>query len=90
MVEIIETLFQFLKDGRVFLDQFPHRADYLFRAAKTALRLGLRDVAAGFEEADARADALSGNCGTLRHLLDCRGFINRIDIVLAMDMLMWL
>jgi eukaryotic-like serine/threonine-protein kinase len=31
-------------------------------AAETALRRGLRDVAAGFEEADARADALSGNC----------------------------
>jgi tetratricopeptide (TPR) repeat protein len=38
------------------------------RAAETALRRGLRDVAAGFEEADARADALSGNCGTVRHL----------------------
>ena len=30
------------------------------RAAETALRRGLRDVAAGFEEADARADALVG------------------------------
>ncbi|MDQ6676592.1 MAG: hypothetical protein M3Z09_04775 [Acidobacteriota bacterium] len=38
------------------------------RAAETALRRGLRDVAAGFEEADARADALSGNCLTVRHL----------------------
>jgi len=38
------------------------------RAAETALRQGLGDVAAGFEEADARADALSGNCGTARHL----------------------
>jgi serine/threonine protein kinase/tetratricopeptide (TPR) repeat protein len=38
------------------------------RAAETALRLGLRDVAAGFEEADARADALSGNCETVRRL----------------------
>jgi eukaryotic-like serine/threonine-protein kinase len=38
------------------------------RAAETALRRGLRDVAAGFEEADARADALSGNCGTVHHL----------------------
>jgi tetratricopeptide (TPR) repeat protein len=38
------------------------------RAAETALRLGLRDVAAGLEEADARADVLSGNCGTARHL----------------------
>ena len=38
------------------------------RAAETALRQGLRDVAAGFEEADARADALSGNCRTARRL----------------------
>jgi tetratricopeptide (TPR) repeat protein len=38
------------------------------RAAETALRRGLRDVAADFEEADARAGALSGNCGTVRHL----------------------
>ena len=38
------------------------------RAAETALRRGLRDVAAGFEEADARADALSGNCRTARRL----------------------
>jgi serine/threonine protein kinase/tetratricopeptide (TPR) repeat protein len=38
------------------------------RAAETALRRGFRDVAAGFEEADARADALSGNCRTVRHL----------------------
>jgi len=38
------------------------------RAAETAQRLGLGDVAAGFEEADARADALSGNCGTVRRL----------------------
>jgi len=38
------------------------------RAAETALRRGLTDVAADFEEADARADALSGNCGTVRHL----------------------
>jgi eukaryotic-like serine/threonine-protein kinase len=38
------------------------------RAAETALRGGLRDVAASFEEADARADALSDNCGTARQL----------------------
>jgi tetratricopeptide (TPR) repeat protein len=38
------------------------------RAAETALRQGLRGVAAGFEEADARADVLSGNCGTARRL----------------------
>ncbi len=38
------------------------------RAAEMALRRGLREVAAGFEEANARADALSGNCRTARHL----------------------
>jgi tetratricopeptide (TPR) repeat protein len=38
------------------------------RAAETALRRELRDVAAAFEEADARADALTGNCRTARHL----------------------
>lgn len=38
------------------------------RAAETALHRGLTDVAADFEEADARADALSGNCGTAYHL----------------------
>jgi eukaryotic-like serine/threonine-protein kinase len=38
------------------------------RAAQTALRQGLPDVAAGFEEADARADALSGNCQTVHRL----------------------
>jgi tetratricopeptide (TPR) repeat protein len=38
------------------------------RAAETAQRHGLRDVASEFEEADARADALSGNCQTVRQL----------------------
>jgi tetratricopeptide (TPR) repeat protein/predicted Ser/Thr protein kinase len=38
------------------------------RAAETALHRGLRDVAAGFDEADARADALSGNCRTVARL----------------------
>jgi tetratricopeptide (TPR) repeat protein len=38
------------------------------RAAETALRQGLRNAAAEFEEADARADALSGNCQTVRQL----------------------
>ncbi len=38
------------------------------RAAETALHRGLRDVAAGFEEADARADALAGNCRTAHQL----------------------
>jgi eukaryotic-like serine/threonine-protein kinase len=38
------------------------------RAADTARRRGLRDVAAEFEEADARADALVGTCQTARRL----------------------
>jgi len=38
------------------------------RAAETALRQGLRNAAAEFEEADARADALSGNCQTAQRL----------------------
>jgi eukaryotic-like serine/threonine-protein kinase len=38
------------------------------RAAQTAQRQGLRDVAAELEEADARADALSGNCQTVHRL----------------------
>jgi tetratricopeptide (TPR) repeat protein len=38
------------------------------RAAETARRRGLESVAAGFDEADARADALSGNCGTVHRL----------------------
>jgi eukaryotic-like serine/threonine-protein kinase len=38
------------------------------RAAETALRRGFTHVAAGFEEADARADALVGDCGTARRL----------------------
>jgi tetratricopeptide (TPR) repeat protein len=38
------------------------------RAAEMALRKGLPDVAAGFEDADARADALSGDCRTARRL----------------------
>jgi hypothetical protein len=38
------------------------------RAAEAALRRGLRHVAAEYEEADARADALSGNCQTALRL----------------------
>jgi hypothetical protein len=38
------------------------------RAAETALCHGLRNAAAEFEEADARADALSGNCQAVRRL----------------------
>lgn len=38
------------------------------RAAETALRQGLKYVSAEFDEADARADALSGNCQTVRRL----------------------
>jgi eukaryotic-like serine/threonine-protein kinase len=38
------------------------------RAAETALRQGLREAASEFEEADARADALAGNCQTTHRL----------------------
>jgi len=38
------------------------------RAAEMALRRGLRAVASEFEEADAQAEALAGNCQTARHL----------------------
>jgi eukaryotic-like serine/threonine-protein kinase len=38
------------------------------RAAETARRQGLRYVADDFEEADARADALAGNCQSSRRL----------------------
>jgi DNA-binding winged helix-turn-helix (wHTH) protein/tetratricopeptide (TPR) repeat protein len=38
------------------------------RAADAALHQGFRYVGDEFEEADARADALSGNCETTRHL----------------------
>jgi tetratricopeptide (TPR) repeat protein len=38
------------------------------RAAETARRRGPRDAASEFDEADARADALSGNCQTARRL----------------------
>ncbi len=38
------------------------------RAAQSALRRGLGTVAAEFDEADARADALAGNCQTARRL----------------------
>ena len=38
------------------------------RAAETALRRGLRNAASEFEEVDARADALLGNCQTTRRL----------------------
>jgi eukaryotic-like serine/threonine-protein kinase len=46
-----------------------HESSKLYqRAAETALRHGLRNAAAEFEEADARADALSGDCQTVRRL----------------------
>ena len=38
------------------------------RAAETALRQGFRYVADEFEEVDARADALAGNCRSVRRL----------------------
>jgi DNA-binding winged helix-turn-helix (wHTH) protein/tetratricopeptide (TPR) repeat protein len=47
----------------------PHESHELYqRAAETALRQGFRYVADEFEEADVRADALSGNCQTVRRL----------------------
>ncbi len=38
------------------------------QASETALRRGLRNVAAEFDDADARADALAGNCQTAHRL----------------------
>jgi eukaryotic-like serine/threonine-protein kinase len=54
--------------NRNVLGQRRESAKLYKRAAETALRRGLADVAAGFEEANARADALSGNCRTAHHL----------------------
>ena len=46
-----------------------HESHTLYeRAAETALRRGLRDVATEFQEADARADALTGTCQTAGRL----------------------
>jgi eukaryotic-like serine/threonine-protein kinase len=50
------------------LGQRAESGKFYKRAAETALHRGLRDVAAAFEEADARADVLSGNCRTVRRL----------------------
>ena len=50
------------------LGQRRESSKFYQRAAETALRHGLQDAAAEFEEADARADALSGNCQTVRRL----------------------
>jgi hypothetical protein len=50
------------------LGQRSESSKLYLRAAKTAQIQGLQSVAAGFEEADARADALLGNCGTVRRL----------------------
>jgi hypothetical protein len=47
------------------------------RAAEGARRLGLQSVASEFEEADAQADALAGNCQTARRL-------GRLALALAM------
>ena len=38
------------------------------RAVDTAMRLGLKNVASDFEDADARADALAGNCSSIHWL----------------------
>jgi tetratricopeptide (TPR) repeat protein len=50
------------------LGQRAESSKFYKRAAETALHRGLRDVAAGFDDADARADALSGNCRTVQRL----------------------
>jgi tetratricopeptide (TPR) repeat protein len=54
--------------SRNVLGQRRESSELYQRAAQTALRQGLPDVAAGFEEADARANALSGNCQTVHRL----------------------
>jgi tetratricopeptide (TPR) repeat protein len=54
--------------NRNVLGQRRESSKLYHRAAETALRQGLQSVAAEFEEADARADALSGNCRTADHL----------------------
>jgi hypothetical protein len=54
--------------NRNVLGQRREASELYQRAAESALRQGLRNAAAEFEEADARADALSGNCQTARRL----------------------
>jgi eukaryotic-like serine/threonine-protein kinase len=54
--------------NRNVLGQRREASELYQRAAESALRQGLRNAAAEFEEADARADALSGNCQTVRRL----------------------
>ena len=44
------------------------RTQLFQRAAEAALHQGLQNAAAEFEEADARADALAGNCQPARRL----------------------
>jgi eukaryotic-like serine/threonine-protein kinase len=54
-----------------YLNMHGHRresGEEYHRAAETARKQGLRYVARDFEEADARADALSGNCQSTRRL----------------------
>ncbi|MDQ6708346.1 MAG: hypothetical protein M3Z85_20495 [Acidobacteriota bacterium] len=60
--------FELQAGNRNVLGQRGESSKLYKRAAETALRRGLRHVAASFDEADSRADALSGNCGTVRHL----------------------
>jgi tetratricopeptide (TPR) repeat protein len=60
--------FRLQADNRDVFGQRGESGKLYKRAAEAALRQGLRDVAAAFDEADARADALSGNCRTVRHL----------------------
>jgi tetratricopeptide (TPR) repeat protein len=53
---------------RNVLGQRRESSRFYERAAATARRQGLEDVAAELEDADGRADALSGNCQTSRRL----------------------
>ena len=54
--------------NRNVLGQRLESSKFYKRAAETAMHQGLQDAAAGFDEADARADALAGNCRTVRRL----------------------
>jgi hypothetical protein len=64
---------EYLSLGLQAADRFvhgqPRESRRLYqRAAETSLRRGLRNAASEFEEAEARAEALLGNCQTVRRL----------------------
>jgi eukaryotic-like serine/threonine-protein kinase len=64
---------EYLSFGLQAADAYVHghrRESHKFyqRAAEAALRLGFRNVADKYEDADARADALLGNCQTVRRI----------------------